>query len=233
MKRRDFILAGTAAGAGLASFKMSCASEPQDVQKEEFTAEEALQELMDGNERFVSNKSKHPRTSEDWLKRLTKGQKPIATILACSDSRVPLELLFDQGFGDLFAIRVAGNVVTRYGIGSMEYAQHHLQTPLFMVLGHEGCGAVSAALMPKEKRDKEPKGVRELLDLVEIGDVDPTADAKTRLGSAVEANAKHSAKQIMNVDPDEEGFQVRDTEMLITAVYELSTGRVRILEVVD
>ena len=112
----------------------------------------------------------------------------------------------------------------------MEYAQHHLETPLYVVLGHEGCGAVTAAMLPKEKRDKEPKGVRELLDLVHIGEVDPNADAKRRLTSAVEANARNSAQQIINLDPDKEGFKINKGEMLVTAVYELETGRVRILD---
>jgi carbonic anhydrase len=139
MKRRDF-LAGTAVGVGLAAANTSFADAPRKDEQEVPAARQVLKELMDGNHRFVSGKSEHPHITEDWLKRLIRGQKPMATILSCSDSRVPLELLFDQGFGDLFTIRVAGNVVTRYGIGSMEYAQQHLRTPLFMVLGHEGCG---------------------------------------------------------------------------------------------
>jgi carbonic anhydrase len=224
------MLASSAIGAGLAAAKMAYADSPREDGKEDFTAEQVLQELMDGNRRFVTGKPVHPHMTEDWLKRLVKGQRPLATILACSDSRVPLELLFDQGFGDLFTIRVAGNVVTRYGIGSMEYAQHHLRTPLFMVLGHEGCGAVTAAMLPKEKREEEPKGVRELLDLVHIGEVAPKADAKSKVASAVEANVRHSTRTILGLDPRAEGFRKRANEMLVSAVYELSTGRVRILD---
>ena len=230
MKRRDFMLASTAIGAGLAAGKMSLADAPKSYEKEEWSAEEVLQELLAGNRRFVSGKPEHPHMTEDWLKRLTEGQRPIATILSCSDSRVPLELLFDVGFGDLFVIRVAGNVVTRYGIGSMEYAQHHLRTPLYMVLGHEGCGAVTAAMLPKSKRDQEPKGVRQLLDLVHVGKVDPKADAKAKVAAAVEANVRHSAMQIMELDVTEEGFQLHENEMVVSAVYELNTGRVRILD---
>ena len=230
MKRRDFMLASTAIGAGLAAGRVSWADAPQNAEKEEWTAERVLQELMAGNRRFVSGKSEHPHMTEEWLKRLTQGQQPVATILSCSDSRVPLELLFDVGFGDLFVIRVAGNVVTRYGIGSMEYAQHHLRTPLYIVLGHEGCGAVTAAMLPKSERDQEPKGVRQLLDLIHVGKVDPKADAGAKVATAVEANARHSAKQIMELDVKEEGFHLRKDEMVVSAVYELSTGRVRILE---
>jgi carbonic anhydrase len=228
--RRDFMLAGTAIGAGLAAANMAFADSPKEDEAEDFTAEQALQRLIDGNRRFVTGKSKHPHMTEDWLKRQTKGQRPIATILACSDSRVPLELLFDQGLGDLFVIRVAGNIVTRYGIGTMEYAQHHLGTPLYMVLGHEGCGAVTAAMLPKGKRDKEPKGVRQLLNLVNVGKGDSNADAEAQLAAAVEANVRNSSRQILELDPKAEGFHMREGDMLVSAVYELSTGRVRILE---
>ncbi len=229
MKRRDFIVGSAAVGAGVAA-KIGFADDARVRASKQPTAEEVLAELMAGNRRFVSGKSEHPHMTEDWLKRLTQGQQPIATILACSDSRVPLELLFDQGFGDLFSIRVAGNVVTRYGIGSMEYAQHHLHTPLFMVLGHEGCGAVTAAMLPKEQREAEPKGVRQLLDLVEIGKVDSRASEKSQLAQAVDANVRNSAKQLHQLDAKAEGFQIRKGNMLVSAVYELSTGRVRILD---
>ena len=229
MKRRDFILGSAAVGSSVAA-QVRIASAAHGGQSKRPTAEEVLEALIAGNRRFVSGRSMHPHMTEDWLERLTHGQQPIATILACSDSRVPLELLFDMGFGDLFSIRVAGNVVTRYGIGSMEYAQHHLQTPLFMVLGHEGCGAVTAAMLPQDQREKEPKGVRQLLDLVTVGRVDRHADAKAQLAAAVEANVRNSSKQLRQLDPQTEGFQIQKGNMLVSAVYELSTGRVRILE---
>ena len=137
---------------------------------------------------------------------------------------------FRFGFGDLFTIRVAGNVVTPYGVGSMEYAQHHLRTPVYIVLGHEGCGAVTAAMLPQEKRAQEPSGVRDLLELVHVGNVDPNADPNTQLASAVEANVANSARKIAQLDPQKEGFRLMEDEILVSAVYELSTGRVRILE---
>ena len=229
IKRRHFLV-GTTIGAGLTAGMVSLADAPKSDELEEWTAERVLKELIEGNRRFVRGKPEHPHMTEDWLKRLTEGQLPMATILSCSDSRVPLELLFDVGFGDLFVIRVAGNVVTRYGIGSMEYAQHHLRTPLYIVLGHEGCGAVTAAMLPKSKRAQEPKGVRQLLDLVHVGKVDPKANAGEKVAAAVEANARHSAKQLLELDPQEEGFHLRKDEMIVSAVYELSTGRVRVLE---
>src|SRR4029453_18223259 len=108
------------------------------------SAADALPRLMAGNERFVSGRAR-PGPSGPATE-LVAHQKPFATVLGCSDSRVPLELLFDVGFGDLFVIRVAGNVMLPAVMGSIQYAGVHLHTPLFMILGHEGCGAVKAAL---------------------------------------------------------------------------------------
>ena len=223
------MLAGAAVGAGIAESRSVLADDPKALEQMP-SAEQALQRLLDGNDRFVRGESQHPHMTEDWLSRLSAGQMPIATILACSDSRVPLELLFDQGFGDLFTIRIAGNVVTRFGIGSMEYAQHHLRTPLYIVLGHEGCGAVTAALLHEEDRAREPKGVRELLDLIDTGEVDPAASPDTQLAAAVEANVRNSTRQLMELDPDEEGFEIQENHLLVSAVYEISTGRVRVLD---
>ena len=110
------------------------------------TADEALARLVAGNERFVRGEARFPTVQKEILAELAKGQQPYATILGCSDSRVPPELVFDSGFGELFIVRVAGNVISAEIMGTLQYAGLHLQTPLFVVLGHEGCGAVEAAL---------------------------------------------------------------------------------------
>src|SRR4051812_26989114 len=114
-----------------------------------YTAEEALSRLKAGNARFVSGLARFPTVQKEVLAELAKGQQPFATILGCSDSRVPPELVFDAGFGDLFVVRVAGNVLGPSIFGTLQYAATHLHTPLFVVLGHEGCGAVKAALATK------------------------------------------------------------------------------------
>src|SRR5258707_11706221 len=111
------------------------------------TASEALQRLMEGNARFVGSASARRAVERDWLTELSEWQHPFATILGCSDSRVPPEMVFDQGPGDLFIVRVAGNVIGTETLGSLGYALKHLATPLFVVLGHEGCGAVRAVLL--------------------------------------------------------------------------------------
>jgi carbonic anhydrase len=107
---------------------------------------EAFSILKQGHERFLSGQSKHPHASRDRLEEVAAGQKPIAAILGCADSRVPLELLFDAGLGDLFVVRNAGNTPFTAAIGSLEYAVQHLGVGLIVVMGHERCGAVSAAL---------------------------------------------------------------------------------------
>jgi carbonic anhydrase len=110
------------------------------------SADEALKQLMAGNKRYADGKA--TRRHQDAARRseVAKGQEPMATILSCSDSRVPPEIVFDQGLGDLFVVRVAGNIAEAHGAGSIEYAVEHLGSPLIVVLGHERCGAVEATL---------------------------------------------------------------------------------------
>src|SRR5436190_12586162 len=110
------------------------------------SAQEALRRLKAGNKRFVAGQARFPTVQKEVLANLAKGQQPFATVLGCSDSRVPPELLFDAGFGELFVVRVAGNVLGPSILGTLQYAGTHLRTPLFVVLGHEGCGAVEAAI---------------------------------------------------------------------------------------
>src|SRR5580765_5590045 len=112
-------------------------------------ADNALQRLKAGNARFVAGTARFPTVQKEILAELAKGQHPYATILSCSDSRVPPELIFDASFGELFIIRVAGNVLSPEVAGSLQYAGHHLQTPLFVVLGHTHCGAIAAAVDTK------------------------------------------------------------------------------------
>jgi carbonic anhydrase len=193
-------------------------------------AAEARQRLLDGNQRFVAGESIHGHANKDWRKRLTAGQKPFATILGCSDSRVPTELVFDQGFGDLFVIRVAGNVISTDVVGSLEYAEHHLHVPLLVVLGHEGCGAVTAALDAKFKRAREPEKIEALVRMIEPGlkDIDPNLTPERQLKSAVEANVRWSMRQLSELPEVKKALKNRSFEM-IGAVYDLETGKVSML----
>lgn len=118
--------------------------------------ERALERLQLGNEHFREGHSLHRHESVGWRTHLMEGQLPFATVLGCADSRIPPELIFDQGFGDLFVIRVAGNVIGEEVAGSLQYAVHHMRTPMLVVLGHEGCGAVTAAVQALRGRHDEP-----------------------------------------------------------------------------
>src|SRR5213075_2446070 len=121
------------------------------------------------NERFVRGEARFPTVQKEILADLAKGQHPYATILGCSDSRVPPELVFDAGFGELFIVRVAGNVVSPEIMGTLQYAGVHLRTPLFVVLGHEGCGAVNAALASMRDGSSHHEHIELLLDCVVPG----------------------------------------------------------------
>lgn len=123
----------------------ACKFEPAQAEKPELTADQALQKLIAGNKRFINQQSTHPNHLTR-LEEVAQKQTPFATILGCSDSRVPLEVIFDQGLGDLFVIRVAGNIVTPTELASIEYGTSILQTKVLLVLGHGCCGAVGAAL---------------------------------------------------------------------------------------
>ncbi len=113
------------------------------------TPEQALDNLKQGNQRFVNFKTKHPNLGSERRQSLKSGQEPFAVIVSCSDSRVPPEIIFDQGLGDLFVVRSAGNTVDKLGIGSIEYAVAVLDTHFIVVLGHSKCGAVSAVMSGK------------------------------------------------------------------------------------
>jgi carbonic anhydrase len=162
------------------------------------TAEKALARLMQGNRRFVAHKETHPDASPSRLRALASGgQHPFAVILGCADSRVPPELLFDQGFGDLFVIRDAGNVVDDEVLGSIEYAVTHLGVRLVMVLGHEKCGAIAAAIEGGEAAGH----IRTVVESVQ-----PAIEAVRRepgdlIHNCVIANARRVASQIRNSEP--------------------------------
>jgi carbonic anhydrase len=191
----------------------------------------ALDRLKTGNARFADGKTRHAHESADWRKHLVAGQKPFATVLGCSDSRVPTELVFDQGFGDLFVVRVAGNVIAADVVASVAYAALHLETPLFVVMGHTGCRAVTAALDAKLKTAKEPESIEALVKLIDPGlkDLDLTLTQAALLDAAVEANVRWSVKQLAGL-PGAKPAIAAGRIALVGAVYELATGKVRFLK---
>lgn len=133
-------------GSAIAALYGSTASAQSHDTKSILSAEEVQANLSEGNRRFVTGHPAHPRSSPSQIRETARGQRPRAIVLTCSDSRVAPELLFDQGVGDLFVVRVAGNVANNDQIGSIEYAVEHFGPPLCIVLGHSKCGAVSAVV---------------------------------------------------------------------------------------
>jgi len=194
------------------------------------TPDEVLQHLKDGNERFVRGEPRFAVVCKEKLADLARAQRPYATIVGCSDSRVAPELIFDAGLGELFIIRVAGNVISREVMGSLQYAAVHLGTPLFVVLGHEGCGAVTAALDAIHRWVQQQSHIQHLLDTIIPGlaGIEPGLAADEELQRGVEANVRWSIAQIMATP----GVKARAAEgkmKLVGAVYEIATGRVRLL----
>ena len=191
----------------------------------------ALTRLKEGNVRFVSGRLRHAHEAANWRKHLTASQHPFATILACSDSRVPPELVFDQGFGDLFVIRVAGNIIATDVLGSLQYAIRHLHTPLVVVMGHESCGAVTAAVDAIEGRSTEPRFIAALVASIEPGLKGLPADltGADRVHAAVEANVRWSIQQLAAIPHGKLALKPQKFT-LIGAVYDIATGTVRFLD---
>jgi carbonic anhydrase len=158
--RRDLLKLASIGGIGLTATAIGVefwqawiaqakAESLPELTPEPLNPDTALKRLLDGNQRFVQQKANHPDQSKARLQEVAQAQHPFATILSCADSRVPPEILFDEGIGDLFDVRIAGNVVNPEILGSLEYAVAALGSPLIMVLGHERCGAVTAAVKGK------------------------------------------------------------------------------------
>jgi carbonic anhydrase len=193
-------------------------------------ADRALARLVAGNERFVRGQARFPTVQKEILAELAKGQQPYATIIGCSDSRVPPELVFDAGFGELFIVRIAGNVISAEIMGTLQYAAVHLHTPLFVVLGHEGCGAVQAAMAVRWQGAQERARIARLLANILPGlpKTDPGLTPEHRLSAAVEANVRWSMHQLLDT-PEGQARMAEGVVKLVGAVYELTTGRVRFL----
>jgi carbonic anhydrase len=189
--------------------------------------EEALLRLKEGNERFVRG----VREPDDLVKArgaLASGQRPFATIVGCSDSRVAPEIVFDQSLGQLFVIRVAGNVACDDAIASVQYAIHHLHSPLVVVLGHETCGAVTAALGTAEERAREPRQVQQLLAQIRrsIGGAAAAPDREAQVRAGVAANVSRNVDLLAAVG-DLKKAQTEARVKIVGAVYDMKSGRVR------
>ncbi len=194
------------------------------------SADQALQRWIEGNQRFQSGNSRFPRFHQELLAQLVEGQHPYATILGCSDSRVPPEIIFDAGLGELFVVRVAGNVLSPEVSGSLQSAGAHLNTSLFVVLGHDGCGAVKAALETKVHGTQQRTRIQILVDDIMPGlaGVDPHWASAVQLARAVEANVRWTMRQIAE-SPEGKAALADRRLTLVGGIYEIASGRVRFL----
>ncbi len=195
------------------------------------TADEALARLQAGNLRFVRGEASFPTVQKEILAELALGQQPYATILGCSDSRVPPELVFDAGFGELFVIRVAGNVLGPSILGTLQYSALHLKIPLFVVLGHEGCGAVKAAIASRFGGSQQAGRIEILLEQIipALDGLDPQAPPAELLSAGVEANVRRTIRELL-ATPEAQARIGEGVFKLVGAVYELETGSVRFLD---
>jgi len=191
----------------------------------------ALRELKAGNARFFGASARRQEISAVERRAQTLGQTPFAVILGCSDSRVPTEIIFDQSLGNLFITRIAGNVVDNGTTASIEYAVNHLKTLLIVVMGHEGCGAVKAALLPADARAKETESIQALLNQITpaLENIPKLRDEKAKMREAVIANVRY---QVANINKKPAIRQaVEDQKVLVVgAFYEISSGAVDFLE---
>lgn len=196
---------------------------------------EALERLRAGNARFVANEPSR-EFSDVERARLASGQEPFAVILGCSDSRVPTEVVFDQGLGDLFVIRVAGNIVAPSQIGSIEFAAQKFATRLVVVLGHTHCGAVEATIdelqQPAEKQSRNIAAIvgriqPSVMDLLERGDVTDRDDLMRR---AVRENVRYSANALRHGSEIIEELIGKGELLIVGAEYSLDTGVVEFFD---
>lgn len=204
---------------------VSMTASPAFAQAKTVSPEEALNRLKAGNERFVSGKTIRPNQTAEIRKELAKGQNPFAIINGCSDSRVPSEIIFDQGLGDLFIVRTAGQVSTYASWGSMEFAHKVLGANLILVLGHTKCGAVAAAC-------KVPEVPGHIVTLINA--IKPAAEIASKMPgdlveTAVKVNVALQVKQLINLEPVL-AKEVRNGKLkIVGGVYDLESGKVEFL----
>jgi carbonic anhydrase len=200
------------------------------------TAQEALTRLQEGNKHFVEGKSTYNTNDTRRRNELVDGQTPFAIILGCSDSRVPAEIVFDQGLGDLFVIRIAGNIVAPSQIGSIEFAVETFQTPLVVVLGHTRCGAVAATLNQiRQPQASRSQHLRSIVERIRPA-VEPLSEIRTDLTPeqllerAIRSNIRMSVNQLRHGSSFLEEIHDSGSLWIVGAEYSLESGEVDFFE---
>lgn len=191
------------------------------------SAEKALNKLKQGNERFMKLHMKHPDSTKKRRLEMIKGQHPFVAILSCSDSRVPPELIFDQGLGDIFEIRNAGNVLNNHVIGSIEYAVKHCGVKLVVIMGHQDCGAVNATL----SKVKESEFIQALEDSIQpavesckLKGLDVNSD------NVVKEHVLQDIEELLEQDIELVNYMKEHNVKIIPAYYHLDSGKVEFLQ---
>ncbi len=195
------------------------------------TPQEAVLALKMGNSRFFGGTARRPEMNANERRSQILGQTPFAVVLGCSDSRVPIEIVYDQGLGDIFAVRVAGHIVDPATAGSVEYAVTHLKTKVLVVMGHEGCGAVKAAMLPEADVKGEPENVRYLVGKIapSVANLPDIRDPKARMREAVMANVRQQVA-LAKENPVIKEAVSKNQLTVVGAFYEISSGQVDFLE---
>ncbi len=188
---------------------------------------EAISKLKEGNDRYTSGNLQHPGQTTERRTELASDQHPFASIVSCSDSRVPPEIVFDQGLGDLFVVRVAGNVINNEGLGSLEYAVDHLGSRLILVLGHQSCGAVKAARETIAAKGKAPGHIQSLVTAIKPA-VEATAGGD--LEATIKANVKHVVNALRSSTPILKAKVDSGEVQVVGGYYSLDTGAVTFLD---
>jgi carbonic anhydrase len=226
INRRDLIKLGLLS-AGLISESTSSLAQPRTL-----TGDEALRRLTAGNQRFVKGEPVSPRRSPADFAGQSEAQFPKALVISCSDSRVAPEILFDVGVGDVFVVRVAGNIVTGTGVsvkGSIEYAVAELNVPLILVLGHTNCGAVKAAIQHINAKDSLPGSIDGLVELVKPAVVASKSMPGNALENAVRKNVEMGVDRLKALDPILAPRVRAGTLKVVGGIYSLANGAVTIL----
>jgi carbonic anhydrase len=223
LSRRNLLQLGTGvitAGVSVGIYSNLVTSEPAIAQNN-ITSDAALRLLMDGNNRFANRKRRYKNQGSARLQEVAKGQNPFASILGCADSRVPAEIVFDQGLGDLFVCRVAGNLATPEEIGSLEYGSLILGAKVIMVLGHERCGAVSATL----KGTPVPGQIGSLIEAINPSVQKSKNQPGDKLENAVKANVLMQIKNL-KASPVLAELIAANKLKIVGGYYDLDTGKV-------
>jgi carbonic anhydrase len=231
--RREFVqrVAAAAGVIGVSGLPRLLASDSERISGK-LKTDAVLDQLLEGNQRFVAGKLLHPgRTPKDFA-ALAEGQAPRAVIVGCADSRVAPELIFDQGIGDLFVVRIAGNVVSGAGPtvkGSIEYAVAELGSRLILVLGHTGCGACKAAIEHIDANDALPGAIGALIDPIRPVVKSVAHQPGNKLENVIKANVQEGVKRLKGLAPILSKLFHAQELKVVGGVYHLSTGKVEVV----